>query len=84
MDICASTKAHLVAMPDFLGDLRAAVNRNGHKPGGNGHQDPAPAGRQVQVWLDELDCAAEAGDVEAVREKVRLIREGLGEKQIER
>jgi lipopolysaccharide/colanic/teichoic acid biosynthesis glycosyltransferase len=84
MDICASTSAQIVTMPDLLAELRAAVNGNGHKEVGNGHKDGGTQYKQVIVWLDELDCAASEGDVDAVREKIRLIRAELGENQHER
>jgi len=80
LDICASTNAQVVTIPDFLADLRAAVNGNGHKVDGNGYKDGGAAHQQVCVWLDELDCAASTGDIEAVRERIRLIKSGLGGK----
>jgi FlaA1/EpsC-like NDP-sugar epimerase len=79
MDICASTKAQLVIMPDFLADLRAAVNGNGRKNGNNVHNGNSASHPQVQQWLEELDYAASSGDVEKIREKIKLYRESLGE-----
>jgi hypothetical protein len=83
MDICASTSAQIVTMPDLLAELRAAVNGNGHKEAGNGQLDGGTQNRQVIVWLDELDCVASEGDVDSVREKIRLIRVELGVNQHE-
>jgi lipopolysaccharide/colanic/teichoic acid biosynthesis glycosyltransferase len=80
LDICASTNAQVVTMPDFLADLRALVNGNGHKADGSGRDRETAAKKQVEAWLDDLERAASAGDVETVKERIRLIRAGLGEK----
>jgi FlaA1/EpsC-like NDP-sugar epimerase len=82
LDICASTKAQMVTMPDFLAELRAVVNGNGRKVDSNGHNDETAPNRQVKAWLDDLEQAASAGNVEEIKEKIRVIRAGLGEQAV--
>ena len=77
--ICASTKAKIVTIPDVLGELRAVVNGNGRKVDSNEHKGEIGSSMQVKAWLDDLDRVVSTGDVDAVREMIRLIRAGLGE-----
>lgn len=81
IDICASTKAKIVVMPDFLADLRAAISGNGKKIG---NQDPSRSigqNKQVKTWLDDLDFTASLGDVDEIKRKLRIIREELVENE---
>lgn len=79
LDICASTRARIVAMPDLLAELRAVVNDNGRKLEHNGYNGSSTANRQVKMWLEDLEQSALTGNVEEIKEKIRTIRADMGE-----
>lgn len=88
--ICASTPARVLEVPDIVGTLNALVaekaeGRTGESPA---PREPAPAADplftaqgfspvQAQHWLADLERAARAGDLAAVTDQIRLIREGI-------
>jgi lipopolysaccharide/colanic/teichoic acid biosynthesis glycosyltransferase len=80
LDICSSTKAQIVTMPDFLADLRAVVNGDGHKMDVICQSNSTASNKQVYTWLDDLEQAAVSGNVELVKEKIRAIRASMGKK----
>jgi hypothetical protein len=81
LDICSTTKAQIVMMPDFLAELRGAMKGigNGHKNASNGQNGSSAKNQQMKIWLDELEQVAAMGDVDGLMEKINAIRVGLGE-----
>jgi hypothetical protein len=83
--ICRSTPARVVVVPDILGDLNSLVSEKAN--GANALTPPERRTKaspllaserippvQVQLWLADLERMSEAGDLAAVRDRIRSIR----------
>jgi lipopolysaccharide/colanic/teichoic acid biosynthesis glycosyltransferase len=81
LEICRSTSAQLVVLPDFLGKLRlaAALNENGAPASmpedGLARSEISTA--QVDAWLHDLESKAKTGQVEMLLKQIRSLRKGL-------
>jgi len=82
LEICRGTGAEVVVFPDIaatLSELRR-VDRADHAINGTGHSAIVEPVSQPHsslpnaAWLEQLDAAAQAGDVEAVREQIRVLK----------
>lgn len=88
--ICHSTAARVVMVPDIVGALNAVVTEHTHAPSVAQAAPPEPVAEetvafaapgvsplQAELWLADLECAAKAGDLAAVSDRIRMMREGL-------
>ena len=90
LSICRSTGARVVVVPDIVGTLSAVVSEKAQgeasNPKANGgeqtnatplftSQGIPPV--QAQLWLADLERAAQSGDLAAVGDQIRSIREGI-------
>ncbi|MFZ6031488.1 MAG: sugar transferase [Chloroflexota bacterium] len=73
LTVCAATAAHIVELPNLLGELQAVIagGRNGSS------DDPAPAHRrfyvpvsQVEAMLAEMEALAASGDLPALQQRL--------------
>jgi lipopolysaccharide/colanic/teichoic acid biosynthesis glycosyltransferase len=69
--ICAETPAHVVEMPNLLGELQAAManGKDGRAVMPNGRGPYVPAA-QVQAMLNEMETLANAGDLPALQQRL--------------
>jgi FlaA1/EpsC-like NDP-sugar epimerase len=83
--ICHSTPARVVVMPDIIGDLNSLVSEKANGADAPTHPEPRTEASplfaserippvQVQLWLADLEKMSEAGDLVAVRDRIRSIR----------
>lgn len=92
LSICSSTPARVVVIPDIVGTLNDIVFEKTRAMGaevseaetGAGSAAPLFTSRgispvQAQTWLADLERLAQAGDLAAVGDQIRQIREGIQE-----
>jgi lipopolysaccharide/colanic/teichoic acid biosynthesis glycosyltransferase len=92
LEICESTSARLVQVPDIAGALNAVVLERARESSRGPHMRPASVPNdpplytsrgiptiKAQLWLADLERSVQAGDLDAVRDQIRLIREEMRE-----
>lgn len=89
LKICEQTTAHVIMLPDFLGALNIIstqnktrtpfINQDASENKRNELNINVPNSFVIQLneWLSELENDANAGDIGAIKNKLRLLREML-------
>ncbi len=77
LEICQTTTAQVVIVPNMMAEIASASKRNGHKL--NGHSNQQVSAAQIKKWLDGFRENLEQGEVENCWSSLDALEEMIGE-----
>jgi FlaA1/EpsC-like NDP-sugar epimerase len=94
LDICGTTPARVVAMPDIIGTLKSIVKLDGPEETGSWisqgdrfstspNDQKSEALQQFDQWLADIDDSVQSGDLQSAREKIQSYRNHINTQDIE-